>query len=219
MGVRKPGLRVLGYEANAKQRKALYESGGLISVTSRILVVDLLTKNIPTELITGVIMLHAERVKTSSLEAFIVRLYRQSNRNGFLKAFSDEPESFTYGLSPLATSLKTLCIRRVHLWPRFEASVLSSLEHRKADVIELYQPLSALMSEIQSAIIECMEVTLAELRRSNTNLDVEDFTVENALFRNFDRIVRSQLDPVWHRVGPKTRKLVADLGELRKLLT
>lgn len=50
-------------------------------------------------------------------------------------------------------------------------------------------------------------------------LDIDDFTVENALFRNFDRIVRGQLDPVWHRVGPKTKKLVADLAELRKLLT
>lgn len=70
-------------------------------MTSRILVVDMLSeyidlkrpgqlkpsanlttlsaKNIPTELITGFVVLHAERVIQTSLEAFVVRLYRQSN--------------------------------------------------------------------------------------------------------------------------------------------
>lgn len=170
MGVRKPGLRVVGYDYQAKQRRELYESGGLISVTSRILVVDLLTSNIPTALITGLVVLHGERVTPTSLEAFIVRLYRQVNRKGFLKAFSDEPESFSYGLSPLAGVLKTLCMRRVHLWPRFHEKVHESLGQRKADVIELYQPLTPLMSEIQSAIVECMQATLNELRRSNANV-------------------------------------------------
>ncbi|KAJ9122540.1 hypothetical protein QFC22_001969 [Naganishia vaughanmartiniae] len=219
MGVRKPGLRVVGHEMQSKARKSLYESGGLISVTSRILVVDMLTHNIPTNLITGMIVLHAERVSATSIETFIIRLYRQENLNGFLKAFSDEPESFTFGISPLQNTMKNLCLRKVHLWPRFHEKVHESLGQRRADVIELYQPLSPLMADIQSAIIECMEATLAELRRSNTSLDVDDFTVENALFRNFDRIVRSQLNPVWHRVGPKTRRLVGDLQELRRLLT
>jgi len=39
----------------------------------------LTAKNIPTELITGFVVLHAERVIQSSLEAFVVRLYRQAN--------------------------------------------------------------------------------------------------------------------------------------------
>jgi hypothetical protein len=55
--------------------------------------------------------------------------------------------------------------------------------------------------------------------QSPLQVDLDDFTVENALFRNFDRIVRHQLDPVWHRVGNKTKKLVADLTQLRQLLT
>lgn len=41
-----------------------------------------------------------------------------------------------------------------------------SLGQRKADVIELYQPLTPNMTEIQSAIVECMDATLAELRKS-----------------------------------------------------
>ena len=49
-------------------------------------------------------------------------------------------------------------------------------------------------------------------------LDLDDFKVDNAYFRSFDIVVRRQLDPVWHKVGPKTKQLVNDLGTLRRLL-
>lgn len=40
--------------------EAMYKQGGLFSVTSRILVVDMLNKVIPVELVTGIVVLHAE---------------------------------------------------------------------------------------------------------------------------------------------------------------
>jgi hypothetical protein len=42
-------------------RQALYNGGGIISVTSRILIVDMLQSDIPTDLITGIIVLRAHR--------------------------------------------------------------------------------------------------------------------------------------------------------------
>lgn len=42
-------------------RQNLYRQGGIILVTSRILVVDMLQSDIPTELITGLLVLHAEK--------------------------------------------------------------------------------------------------------------------------------------------------------------
>jgi DNA excision repair protein ERCC-4 len=39
----------------------MYKKGGIISVTSQILVVDMLLSDMPTELITGILVLHAER--------------------------------------------------------------------------------------------------------------------------------------------------------------
>ena len=42
-------------------RQALYHGGGLISVTSRILIVDMLQSDISTNLITGIIVLRADR--------------------------------------------------------------------------------------------------------------------------------------------------------------
>jgi DNA excision repair protein ERCC-4 len=53
---------------------------------------------------------------------------------------------------------------------RYREEVHASLGQRKADVIELYQPLTRKMSEIQVAIVECMDATLAELRKSCTGV-------------------------------------------------
>lgn len=52
-----------------------------------------------------------------------------------------------------------------------------------------------------------------------SQLDLDDLNVENAYFRSFDAIVRRQLDPVWHKVGPRTKQLVSDLATLRRLLS
>ncbi|KAG9310432.1 hypothetical protein JVU11DRAFT_9572 [Chiua virens] len=219
MGCRRPGLRIVGYEMNKRDRQDLYKKGGLISVTSRILVVDMLQSDIPTELITGVIVLHAERVTALALEAFIVRLYRERNTTGFLKAFSDQPEFITSGMSPLKNIMKELQLRTVHIYPRFHQSIKDTLENRRADVVELYQHLTENMAAIHHAIVQCMTITLSELKRSNTSLELDDLTVENAYFKSFDAVVRRQLDPVWHKVGPKTKQLVSDLATLRRLLT
>ncbi|UZJ52102.1 hypothetical protein CBS101457_001422 [Exobasidium rhododendri] len=219
MGVRKPGLRSIGHDTNAKARQELYLSGGLISITSRILVVDMLSKRIPTDIITGLVILHAERIDPTCVESFIARIFRQENKEGFLKAFSDSPEFFAMGLSPLQTVLGQLRIRRVELWPRFHKSVIRDLGKRKADVIELHQPLSSSMKRIQNAIVECLDATLNELKRGSGSVEIEDATIENAIFQAFESVVRRQLDPVWHRIGTKTKRLVSDLHDLRMLLT
>ncbi|CAG8763405.1 23191_t:CDS:10 [Gigaspora margarita] len=144
--------------------------------------------------------------KTNSFVSYYWNISEPRREEGFIKAFSDSPESFT-GFSPLQTTLQYLQLRKC-------------LEERKVEVIELYQPLSNSMNEIQSAILECIEACVAELRKTNIAwLDIEDLTVEQAFFRSFDHIIRQQLDPVWHRVGQKTKLLIGDLTMLRKLLT
>lgn len=92
------------------------------------------------------------------------------------------------------------------------------------------------MSVIHHAIVQCITVTLSELKRSNTTvrgrmmltfpeclflqkLDLDDLNVEIAYFKSFDAVVRRQLDPVWHKEGPRTTQLVGDLATLRRLLT
>ncbi|KAI2637623.1 DNA repair protein [Hypomontagnella submonticulosa] len=214
------GLTVVNTDfTSVAAREKMYAKGGIYSITSRILVVDLLTTLLDPETITGLIVLHAEKVIATSLEAFILRVYRQKNKKGFLKAFSDNPDPFTIGFSPLATMMRNMFLRKASLWPRFHVTVASSLEgKKKAEVIELEIPMTDTMKEIQTAIMECVEVSIHELKKGNTGLEMDDWNLDSALLKNFDVMVRRQLDPNWHRVSWKTKQIVSDLTVLRGLL-
>ncbi|KAG0340657.1 hypothetical protein BG000_011435 [Podila horticola] len=214
-------FRSITSEQSLAERSDLYRFGGVMAITSRILVMDLLTGRIPVHLITGILVANAHRVTATTTEAFILRLFRQGNSQGFVKAFSDQPEVISSGFATLEKTLKLLYLRKVNLWPRFHLTVTESLESHTADVIEIRQPMTKSMKAIQASIIDCMDVCLQELRRSSSaiEIDVDDFTVEKAMFKSFDVIIRRQLDPIWHRVSAKTKHLVSDLKTLRSLLS
>ena len=200
-------------------REKMYSHGGIFSITSRILVVDLVSKLLNPETVTGLVILHAERIIATSLEAFVIRIYRQNNKAGFLKAFSDNPEPFTGGFAPLATMMRNLFLRKPSLWPRFHVTVAKSLEGRKkAEVIELEVSMTEGMRDIQNAILECVEVSIGELRKADTGVELDDWTLDSALHKSFDVIIRRQLDPLWHRVSYRTRQIVNDLSVLRSVL-
>ena len=134
-------------------------------------------------------LLFVTRVTPTSAEAFIVRLFREKNQNGFLKAFSDQPEYITSGMSPLRTIMKELQLRTVHIYPRcvfylkkgladlltwlrFHADVKVSLDRKQPDLVELHQHMTEPMSEIHHAIVQCMTTTLSEVKRTNTSVSV-----------------------------------------------
>ncbi|KAF2745819.1 DNA repair protein-like protein RAD1 [Sporormia fimetaria CBS 119925] len=214
------GLSVVNTDLmSVPMREKMYAQGGIFSVTSRILIIDFLSGLLNPEMVTGMIVLHAEKVIATSLEAFILRIYRQKNKVGFLKAFSDSPEPFTTGFSPLTNMMKNLFLQKPALYPRFHFTVAKSLEgKKKAEVIELEVPMTDSMRNIQNAVLECVEASISELRKSNTGIETEDWTLDSALHRNFDTIIRRQLDPVWHRTSFKTRQVVRDLTLLRTIL-
>lgn len=55
-------------------------AGGVHIVTTRILVVDMLKKRVPIDKISGIVVVRAHKVIESCQEAFVLRLYRQSNK-------------------------------------------------------------------------------------------------------------------------------------------
>lgn len=204
---------------NVGTREKMYAKGGIYSITSRILIVDFLSGLMNPEMVTGIVVMHAEKVVATSLEAFILRIYRQKNKDGFLKAFSDSPEPFTTGFSPLANMMKNLFLKKTALYPRYHVTVAKSLEGRKkAEVIELEVPMTDAMRDIQNAVLQCVEASISELRKGNTGIEMDDWTLDSALHKNFDTIIRRQLDPVWHRTSFKTRQVVRDLTLLRTIL-
>ncbi|NXS11709.1 XPF endonuclease, partial [Neodrepanis coruscans] len=199
-------------------RYEFYTQGGVIFATSRILVVDFLTDRIPANLITGILVYKAHRIIESCQEAFILRLYRQKNKQGFIKAFTDNAVAFNTGFCHVERVMKNLFVRKLYLWPRFHIAVNSFLEKHKPEVVEIHVAMTPAMLAIQTSILDILNACLKELKRYHPALEVEDLSLENAIGKPFDKTIRHYLDPLWHQLGAKTKSLVQDLKVLRTLL-
>ncbi|NWR65738.1 XPF endonuclease, partial [Bucorvus abyssinicus] len=205
-------------EITNNTRYEFYTQGGVIFATSRILVVDFLTDRIPANLITGVLVYKAHRIIESCQEAFILRLYRQKNKQGFIKAFTDNAVAFNTGFCHVERVMRNLFVKKLYLWPRFHIAVNSFLEKHKPEVVEIHVSMTPAMLAIQTSILDILNACLRELKRYNPALEGEDLSLENAIGKPFDKTIRHYLDPLWHQLGAKTKSLVQDLKILRTLL-
>lgn len=228
-----------------KDRAVMYKRGGVFCITSRILIVDLLSNIADATDIDGLLVTHADQVTEQSTEAFILRIFHSqklaatptvipadddtklstessavtTNPTGFVKAFTDAPDNLMSGFAKVDKILKALRVRRLYLYPRFHDSIRQELEAAPPHVDELHQELSPLMKEIQNAIAAAVLGCIRELKESTTLLEWSDteLSVENCVTSNFDRTISRQLEHDWHRLKPQTKQLVQDLRVLRTL--
>ena len=218
-----PVLRCITNQVGGPERQKLYLQGGCLAITTRILIVDLLNKLIAPDLISGLVLNAAHRTTEDSTEAFILRIYRQHNSKGFLKAFSDEPHHFAAGFFGLDKVMRTLHCRCLLLYPRFHLSVQGSLSEggkSSPDVHEMYQPLTPAMDGIQRALLECMDLCISALKQENKiGASLLNVTIETGLTKAFDSIIKRELEPIWHKVSPRTHQLVSDLSSLRQCIS
>ncbi|DBA04618.1 TPA: LOW QUALITY PROTEIN: hypothetical protein N0F65_012201 [Lagenidium giganteum] len=211
--------RVIDTKSTIAERLQLYKRGGCFFITSRILVVDMLNGRIDSKMITGFLVYDAHRVTEISIEAFIVRMYREVNRQGFIKGFSDDAVSLSAGFNKMEQVLKHLYMRKAHLYPRFQMDVNQCLAEHQPQVYEIEVGYSPQMTTIQEALLVALEATMKELQRSTKALDATELTIEKAMTKSFSNMIRRQLDPLWHKLPMKTKQLVGDLTTLRQLLS
>ncbi|GMM30234.1 ssDNA endodeoxyribonuclease [Martiniozyma asiatica (nom. inval.)] len=197
------------------KRRHIYSQGGIISVTKRIIISDLLLEAINPTQITGMIMLHAERLTEFSHERFILQLYRRSNNWGFLKLLTDKPEKLT-GLQPLRDKLRWSLLENTILLPRFHVQVKSSLKSQQ--VTEIKVKMTPLMAKLQSSLLKSITDLLSELRRHVPNMENDHWIVDNAENENFIGGIRAQLSGEWHRLKPTPKIILSDLDVVVSLL-
>ena len=140
---------IINNECPAQERMELYLSGGVLAVTQRILVVDLLCERMPAALATGVVVANAHRVTEGGNLAFILRIFRQLNRTAFIKALSDDPPALTKGFAQVEKVMRWLRVRKLQLWPRFHLSVSACLDATQPVVEECSVSLSGKAKELQ----------------------------------------------------------------------
>ncbi|CCH41060.1 DNA excision repair protein [Wickerhamomyces ciferrii] len=216
---KRPFIVIKSDQYTADKRQKLYQSGGIMSVTSRIFIVDMLSGIVNPSKITGIVVMHAERVNDLSNESFIVHMYRQQNKWGFIKALTDSAEDFSTGFSPLHRKLKDLRLKKILLWPRFHIEVSSSLMNKDTkSVTEINVMMTESMKHIQTGLLGCLKKCIEELKRKNPTLAIDYWNIENALDPNFLGVIHMILDPNWHRISFDSKQLVKDIKLLKHLL-
>lgn len=196
----------------------MYLEGGVLFISGRILVVDLLKNRVPLHLVTGILVYRAHNILNAYQEAFAIRLYRQINKTGFIKAFTNSSLAFTVGYMQVQRVMKALFVKKLYLWPRFHTVINNCLSEHKPDVIELHVKITPKMQNIQTALLDIMNYIVKELKRLNKYLDLDELTVENAIAKKFHKQLHSQLDPIWHQLSSATKQLFSDLKTLRSLI-
>lgn len=116
------------------ERLRLYATSSCLFVTTRILVVDLLSGRLDPRSISGILILNAHKVTESSGEGFVVRLYRTKGGTGYLRAFSESPVSFSSEFGKAEKVLGALCLQNLQIWPRFRSAVQDDFEGKTPEV-------------------------------------------------------------------------------------
>lgn len=210
-GVCPPGAVSIAAETPPSARQSLYLKGGVFAVTNRVITVDLLNKIVP--LVDSIIVYNAHQIlpESSSL-AFILRMLKAHK----VHSFSSVPEAFSSSVSKLEKSLRALQTRNIFLYPRFRQIVQQCISARPVDVVELAQPLSPDMLEIQSNLMDLLDGCVSQVKKAHPNeLEIELISTGAS---NVEFSLRRQLDSVWHELGPGTKATISDIALIRRLI-
>lgn len=220
----------IAFESGQATRRDIYLCGGVIFITTRILVVDMLTKRLPFESVSGIIVANAHRVLKDCHLSFILRLFRTHNKTGFITAMSQNAQGFLGSFAKLERIMRKLFVSKVFLWPRFHATINNSFSTRPSpNVVEMRIQMTPAMKQVQFALIDLISKCVKELSNMNSfiyssSMDLENTEDENALntinviSKSFNKIVRAHLDAVWFQLSPRARRLIRDIRLLKSLL-
>eukprot|EP00173_Palmaria_palmata_P001072 Plantae.Rhodophyta-Palmaria_palmata.ctg1565.p2 GENE.Plantae.Rhodophyta-Palmaria_palmata.ctg1565~~Plantae.Rhodophyta-Palmaria_palmata.ctg1565.p2 ORF type:complete len:124 (+),score=11.73 Plantae.Rhodophyta-Palmaria_palmata.ctg1565:185-556(+) len=117
---------------------------GFIAASFTVLVPDLLCQKLPSESVDGVIVFAVELVAAHSNTHFVLTLFRQKNRTGFIKALSENAPVLTAGFHVSEKVMRRLFVSRMANWPRFHSTVKKCLSARTVDLLDLSVKISPL---------------------------------------------------------------------------
>lgn len=208
-------FKVVDTTTTVARRQQLYLAGGVISITARILLMDLLKDRIPTDLVTGIIVAGAHAVQEDGTEAFALELFRRANSIAFIKALSEHVEPFATGWAKPDKALKMLKVKQLFLHPRFDPDIDSELSAASVVVNEYRQQATARMRSINIALADLVQKCLREIGKANPQIEMDDLKSTDLLATGeLAGMIRRRLRTEWHRVSLKSRQLISELGLL-----
>ncbi|KAL6927739.1 hypothetical protein ACO0SA_004362 [Hanseniaspora valbyensis] len=160
--------------------KEMYYSGGILSISSRVLIVDILNNIINLNNVTGLLIMNSDTLIEQPFNnmVFIIDYYKKKNSWGFIKCISENVNNFTNIEQPLRTCSKNFHIDKFLIYPRFHETIINDLNNNSSNnddgnngsLIEVKIQPTELMLTLQHALSDLLNKCINELIISVKNL-------------------------------------------------
>lgn len=190
-----------------KKRMEIYKKGGLISISNKMMIIDLIGRAIPSLLsISAILILHIERVKEFGLESFIISIIKKSNPKIQILGFIEEiiftnPERI----------FKSLFIGEMIIWPRFHHKVKKILDDESFKIDQITIEMPERMKMIQIELVNILNILFKEISKINPGFD--DFQDDIIM-----GIKKLQSWKSLSELGLKTRELIKEISIVQDVL-
>lgn len=187
-----------------RRRKYLY--GGVYIASPRVFVSDMIDGTIDIEKISCILINNVESVTETSTESFMIHLFRNRNKDGLVKGFSECAISLSLGFFPLDKKLKSLKLDRVLFFPRFHKKVDESL-NGDVDLVEIRIKLPVKVMELQVILMEIIDGLLSNVFRG---MERQEINAEMVVFGGFRKMFRV--------AGISNHRVTEDIHNMRNLM-
>lgn len=199
-------------ETSTNQRERIYSSGGIVTVTARVLLSDLLACRLDAGLIRLIILTRAHEASDTSNEAFLIRVFRERNGSGLFIGLTEKPQAIS-----VEVFVKTFLVSDVILVPRFHEVCLQSMT-KDLPIRQHDCPLTARQVEMQGLLESIVGASIEEIKR-NKIMPLDDLDARSIISNKNEVFnLRRRLESVWLKLSWAARQVVSDLGVIRQLL-
>lgn len=174
---------IITSEMKLTYRLLQYKQGGVIIITSRILIADLLKERIRENNISTIYIFNSDKLHYHCSEVFICSLLKEKNENIRIICLTDNSNiinSYSNNCS-LYHICMNLNVDNVILYPRFEKKVVKCLEEHPTEVIQFKQDMSDKMKKIESILIAIIDDCIKGIKLEKS------IFISNEKELNFDR--------------------------------
>ncbi|KAJ9458505.1 DNA repair endonuclease UVH1 [Diplonema papillatum] len=214
----------LHLDVKPKDREDAYKRSFVCSVTSRHLIVDLLSGKLDAQRVKSAIVWDAHKVDSEDApEAFVLRSLRDKNRDVAIRCITDSPDSFFRRGVRLHVLLRRLLVAKVWLWPRFHMRVESCLQKAPLEVVEMQSPMPKSVGMIQKTLVSIIDEVLREVKvRLERYLPAgtagAELTTVGAITGQMKRFLKEELGNKADKLSDELKRLLEELETLRHLL-
>ena len=192
-------------------RSEMYSKGGVVRLSSRVLLTDLLTKRLVAEQVNLLVMLEVERA--GDLEFFCVRKFRETNRSARFVAMSERPARIASHVEDL---MKSMFLDKVKLYPRHHP-VIKQIMPYISDGLQ-YVKLTKQTADIQTSVFMLVDACLKEMNKVKMIAgDIQDWQPADLLIGAKELSLKRS--SYWSSLPFSIRQIIRDIGPLRDLLT